>query len=299
MDQLILHSPCLCVCQVNGQNVVKVGHRQVVNMIRQGGNSLMVKVVMVARNPELEDTVRKRGESQTFPRMSFPCPCLWCDDKADCVFTLPLKSLLQCGCHWWLRVYTRILNIKSAFGWLPLAAPQQTKRLTPPAIALRSKSMTSELEDMGKTREGTKDWMQRGGEVKTEFDLSPAQCFFSKGSHLKKLFYVGYQLLCRVIVQYHGTIRETALNINRVDTESQENYPAQVRFSTSLMWKELLINLHFWHHLWRKVIMKQVENWHLSGAITHTNSFLFLLLLNQTCCTQWTKVGESWICVLS
>uniref|UniRef100_A0A3P9J3E0 SH3 and multiple ankyrin repeat domains 1 n=1 Tax=Oryzias latipes TaxID=8090 RepID=A0A3P9J3E0_ORYLA len=73
--------------EVNGQNVVKVGHRQVVNMIRQGGNSLMVKVVMVARNPDLEDTARKR-------------------------------------------------------------APQQTKRLTPPAIALRSKSMTSELEDM-------------------------------------------------------------------------------------------------------------------------------------------------------
>ncbi|XP_028331473.1 SH3 and multiple ankyrin repeat domains protein 1-like isoform X2 [Gouania willdenowi] len=73
--------------EVNGQNVVKVGHRQVVNMIRQGGNSLMVKVVMVARNPELEDTTRKR-------------------------------------------------------------APQQTKRLTAPAIALRSKSMTSELEDM-------------------------------------------------------------------------------------------------------------------------------------------------------
>uniref|UniRef100_A0A4W6D754 SH3 and multiple ankyrin repeat domains 1 n=1 Tax=Lates calcarifer TaxID=8187 RepID=A0A4W6D754_LATCA len=80
--------------EVNGQNVVKVGHRQVVNMIRQGGNSLMVKVVMVARNPELEDTARKR-------------------------------------------------------------APQQTKRLTPPAIALRSKSMTSELEDMGKMIEGT------------------------------------------------------------------------------------------------------------------------------------------------
>ncbi|XP_029933680.1 SH3 and multiple ankyrin repeat domains protein 1-like [Myripristis murdjan] len=73
--------------EVNGQNVVKVGHRQVVNMIRQGGNSLMVKVVMVARNPEMEDTAKKK-------------------------------------------------------------APQQTKRLTPPAIALRSKSMTSELEDM-------------------------------------------------------------------------------------------------------------------------------------------------------
>uniref|UniRef100_A0A3B5A4T6 SH3 and multiple ankyrin repeat domains protein 1-like n=1 Tax=Stegastes partitus TaxID=144197 RepID=A0A3B5A4T6_9TELE len=52
--------------EVNGQNVVKVGHRQVVNMIRQGGNSLMVKVVMVARNPELEDTARKRGKSQIF-----------------------------------------------------------------------------------------------------------------------------------------------------------------------------------------------------------------------------------------
>lgn len=50
----------------------------------------------------------------------------------------------------------RILNIKSAFGLLPLAAPQQTKRLTPPAIALRSKSMTSELEDMGKMIEGDK-----------------------------------------------------------------------------------------------------------------------------------------------
>ncbi|KAK6328999.1 hypothetical protein J4Q44_G00009770 [Coregonus suidteri] len=79
--------------EVNGQNVVKVGHRQVVNMIRQGGNALMVKVVMVARNPEMEETN-------------------------------PRKKV-----------------------------PQQAKRLTPPAIALRSKSMTSELEDMGKTME--------------------------------------------------------------------------------------------------------------------------------------------------
>ncbi|XP_072254248.1 SH3 and multiple ankyrin repeat domains protein 2-like, partial [Pyxicephalus adspersus] len=75
--------------EVNGQNVVKVGHRQVVNMIRQGGNNLMVKVVMVTRNPEMEDAMRKK-------------------------------------------------------------VPQQTKRVTPPAISLRSKSMTSELEEMGK-----------------------------------------------------------------------------------------------------------------------------------------------------
>uniref|UniRef100_A0A8C2D549 PDZ domain-containing protein n=1 Tax=Cyprinus carpio TaxID=7962 RepID=A0A8C2D549_CYPCA len=75
--------------EVNGQNVVKVGHRQVVNMIRQGGNSLMVKVVMVTRNPDMEEGVRKK-------------------------------------------------------------IPQQSKRLSTPAIALRSKSMTSELEEMGK-----------------------------------------------------------------------------------------------------------------------------------------------------
>uniref|UniRef100_A0A3Q1GXM7 SH3 and multiple ankyrin repeat domains 1 n=1 Tax=Acanthochromis polyacanthus TaxID=80966 RepID=A0A3Q1GXM7_9TELE len=63
--------------EVNGQNVVKVGHRQVVNMIRQGGNSLMVKVVMVARNPELEDTARKRGKSQILLVCRFhPIKCL-------------------------------------------------------------------------------------------------------------------------------------------------------------------------------------------------------------------------------
>lgn len=41
--------------------MVKVGHRQVVNMIRQGGNNLMVKVVMVTRNPEMEEAMRKKG----------------------------------------------------------------------------------------------------------------------------------------------------------------------------------------------------------------------------------------------
>ncbi|XP_015419481.1 PREDICTED: SH3 and multiple ankyrin repeat domains protein 1 [Myotis davidii] len=76
------------VPQVNGQNVVKVGHRQVVNMIRQGGNTLMVKVVMVTRHPDMDEAVHKK-------------------------------------------------------------APQQAKRLPPPAISLRSKSMTSELEEMG------------------------------------------------------------------------------------------------------------------------------------------------------
>ncbi|XP_023988144.1 SH3 and multiple ankyrin repeat domains protein 1 [Physeter macrocephalus] len=73
--------------EVNGQNVVKVGHRQVVNMIRQGGNTLMVKVVMVTRHPDMDEAVHKK-------------------------------------------------------------APPQAKRLQPPTVSLRSKSMTSELEEM-------------------------------------------------------------------------------------------------------------------------------------------------------
>lgn len=53
----------ISVPQVNGQNVVKVGHRQVVNMIRQGGNTLMVKVVMVTRHPDMDEAVHKKGAS--------------------------------------------------------------------------------------------------------------------------------------------------------------------------------------------------------------------------------------------
>ena len=56
--------PSLPLTQVNGQNVVKVGHRQVVNMIRQGGNSLMVKVVMVTRNPDMEEGSRKKSKTK-------------------------------------------------------------------------------------------------------------------------------------------------------------------------------------------------------------------------------------------
>lgn len=56
-------SPLSFTTQVNGQNVVKVGHRQVVNMIRQGGNTLMVKVVMVTRHPDMDEAVHKKGTS--------------------------------------------------------------------------------------------------------------------------------------------------------------------------------------------------------------------------------------------
>ncbi|EDL18244.1 mCG142121, partial [Mus musculus] len=46
---------------VNNENVVKVGHRQVVNMIRQGGNHLILKVVTVTRNLDPDDTARKKA----------------------------------------------------------------------------------------------------------------------------------------------------------------------------------------------------------------------------------------------
>ncbi|XP_077791538.1 SH3 and multiple ankyrin repeat domains protein 3 isoform X3 [Podarcis muralis] len=46
--------------EVNGVNVVKVGHKQVVSLIRQGGNHLVMKVVSVSRKPESEDIVRKK-----------------------------------------------------------------------------------------------------------------------------------------------------------------------------------------------------------------------------------------------
>uniref|UniRef100_A0A8C4R426 SH3 and multiple ankyrin repeat domains protein 3 n=1 Tax=Eptatretus burgeri TaxID=7764 RepID=A0A8C4R426_EPTBU len=47
--------------EVNGDNVVKCGHKHVVSLIRQGGNTLVLKVVSVSRRPEKEDTCRKRA----------------------------------------------------------------------------------------------------------------------------------------------------------------------------------------------------------------------------------------------
>ncbi|XP_027487118.1 SH3 and multiple ankyrin repeat domains protein 3-like, partial [Corapipo altera] len=51
--------------EVNGVNVVKVGHKQVVSLIRQGGNHLVMKVVSVSRKPESEEVVRKKGRCES------------------------------------------------------------------------------------------------------------------------------------------------------------------------------------------------------------------------------------------
>ncbi|XP_018108324.1 SH3 and multiple ankyrin repeat domains protein 3 isoform X1 [Xenopus laevis] len=47
--------------EVNGVNVVKVGHKQVVSLIRQGGSHLTMKVVSVSRKPESEEAMRRRA----------------------------------------------------------------------------------------------------------------------------------------------------------------------------------------------------------------------------------------------
>ncbi|KAM4553272.1 SH3 and multiple ankyrin repeat domains protein 3 isoform 1-T1 [Fundulus diaphanus] len=47
--------------EVNGVNVVKVGHKQVVSLIRQGGSRLLMKVVSVTRKPESDEVVRKKA----------------------------------------------------------------------------------------------------------------------------------------------------------------------------------------------------------------------------------------------
>uniref|UniRef100_A0A8C1J0D4 SH3 and multiple ankyrin repeat domains 2a n=1 Tax=Cyprinus carpio TaxID=7962 RepID=A0A8C1J0D4_CYPCA len=48
--------------EVNHQNVVKMGHRQVVNMIKHGGNRLVLKVVTVSRNLEQDDKTPKKDK---------------------------------------------------------------------------------------------------------------------------------------------------------------------------------------------------------------------------------------------
>lgn len=75
---------CIYFCvywfpQVNGVNVVKVGHKQVVSLIRQGGNSLLMKVVSVTRKPESEDVVRKKGK--TSPLLPGKMSCVCCENN--------------------------------------------------------------------------------------------------------------------------------------------------------------------------------------------------------------------------
>uniref|UniRef100_A0A8B9T8R2 SH3 and multiple ankyrin repeat domains protein 3 n=1 Tax=Anas platyrhynchos TaxID=8839 RepID=A0A8B9T8R2_ANAPL len=99
--------------EVNGVNVVKVGHKQVVSLIRQGGNHLVMKVVSVSRKPESEEVVRKK-------------------------------------------------------------APPPPKRAPSTTLTLRSKSMTAELEELGKRRRGKLDEILAAAEPSLRADIVEA-----------------------------------------------------------------------------------------------------------------------------
>lgn len=78
--------------QVNGVNVVKVGHKQVVNLIRQGGGILSMKVVSVSRKPESEEAMRRRGRC-TFQGLI----CSYLVLRRKCVMAaLKLETKLCC-----------------------------------------------------------------------------------------------------------------------------------------------------------------------------------------------------------
>uniref|UniRef100_A0A673AGN4 PDZ domain-containing protein n=1 Tax=Sphaeramia orbicularis TaxID=375764 RepID=A0A673AGN4_9TELE len=78
--------------EVNGVNVVKVGHKQVVSLIRQGGNRLLMKVVSVTRKPESEEVVRKKAPP---PPKRAPSTTLTLRSKSMTAELEELESMLR------------------------------------------------------------------------------------------------------------------------------------------------------------------------------------------------------------
>uniref|UniRef100_A0A665UV43 PDZ domain-containing protein n=1 Tax=Echeneis naucrates TaxID=173247 RepID=A0A665UV43_ECHNA len=76
--------------EVRNVNVVKVGHKQVVSLIRQGGNRLLMKVVSVTRKPESEEVVRKKAPP---PPKRAPSTTLTLRSKS---MTAELEELGEC-----------------------------------------------------------------------------------------------------------------------------------------------------------------------------------------------------------
>uniref|UniRef100_A0A3Q2PK56 PDZ domain-containing protein n=1 Tax=Fundulus heteroclitus TaxID=8078 RepID=A0A3Q2PK56_FUNHE len=76
--------------EVNGVNVVKVGHKQVVSLIRQGGSRLLMKVVSVTRKPESDEVVRKKAPP---PPKRAPSTTLTLRSKS---MTAELEELGEC-----------------------------------------------------------------------------------------------------------------------------------------------------------------------------------------------------------
>lgn len=125
--------PPFPVTQVNGVSVVKVGHRQVVSLIRQGGSRLLMKVVSVTRKPDTGDVVRKKGVHPNITKHH-----TW-DHKT---IRIPLRCVKLC-------LFMLLVLFDGT------SAPPPPKRDPSTSLTLRSKSMTAELEEMGKTHTHT------------------------------------------------------------------------------------------------------------------------------------------------
>ncbi|KAI2653398.1 SH3 and multiple ankyrin repeat domains protein 3 [Labeo rohita] len=131
--------------EVNGVNVVKVGHKQVVSLIRQGGNNLLMKVVSVTRKPESEESVRKKGKKKKGGRRAFNRgAAVWYKD-------LRMKMVKK---RWQLPMGSSREGpsprhpIFSSTPCLSSTAPPPPKRAPSTTLTLRSKSMTAELEEL-------------------------------------------------------------------------------------------------------------------------------------------------------
>uniref|UniRef100_A0A8C1MIG5 SH3 and multiple ankyrin repeat domains protein 3 n=1 Tax=Cyprinus carpio TaxID=7962 RepID=A0A8C1MIG5_CYPCA len=134
--------------EVNGVNVVKVGHKQVVSLIRQGGNNLLMKVVSVTRKPESEESVRKKAPP---PPKRAPSTTLTLRSKS---MTAELEELGKIPTNKHMHYVVRLNSFSklfSVFIYLSLCAgATEEDRLS--ALAAehrfpRSSSMTDSLRD--------------------------------------------------------------------------------------------------------------------------------------------------------
>ncbi|NXH13528.1 SHAN3 protein, partial [Bucco capensis] len=128
--------------EVNGVNVVKVGHKQVVSLIRQGGNHLVMKVVSVSRKPESEEVVRKKAPP---PPKRAPSTTLTLRSKS---MTAELEELGLSGKHRETeqRSHVRVVSCRSPWSLLfsrlnnpsSLSLSSQQRASSPHIIAVSS-----------------------------------------------------------------------------------------------------------------------------------------------------------------
>uniref|UniRef100_A0A3Q2Z4C0 PDZ domain-containing protein n=1 Tax=Hippocampus comes TaxID=109280 RepID=A0A3Q2Z4C0_HIPCM len=115
--------------EVNGVNVVKVGHKQVVSLIRQGGNRLLMKVVSVTRKPESEEVVRKKAPP---PPKRAPSTTLTLRSKS---MTAELEELGEFW-HFWMYSMLRSHPPEADYRAATVKQRPTSRRITPAEISV-------------------------------------------------------------------------------------------------------------------------------------------------------------------